>query len=403
MRKVGIRAILGTLVCMFMAATLAAQPAAAKKPKDKEICRPGDNGDEVCFRLPRTDNPNSTSLLDRYLYGLKSPRGKTLLKPQYTTLNVHSAHLAVAGDASGQRIFDIDKRKFLPEVWNNISTTIGYYKQEYMGSWWVGSGPDARSDCSDIAILDDADGHVLNRIEGACEWTAYGKVLIVDFHTPEGETVSRLYNEIGEAVSPFLPQIVYKSEAGNNNKYYLMVLGRLPIEGLMDQRVYRPIGIGGEPLALPEGAVGLLNLTTFEEDPGEFSDQFSSGWAIIYPTPDGQEYAVGEGTAEEVLAQAPDLDRYTSIQNIEFYRNQAREKTYLIGLQDRDSGMWTALEFNLDYTDDPRALRPYLPSSDGLPGFGGMFPSISAMIQGIHDLKECGARCWRSGRLRPKR
>lgn len=378
--------IVAALLCAALAGAISALPAAAKKPgKQTEICVKADDGGETCFRRPQKDNPGEFSLMKRTLYGLKTARGKTLLKTQYTSLQVYSAHFAVVEDEQGRRVFDIDKRKFRPEVWPEI-----YPKDSYSTRWLVGRRPGKNEFCYDIDFLDMQDGHILNSVEGACHWEGFGKTLVVDFKLSEDETVSRLYSEIGEPVSPIVPQIVRKDTADKGEDDFLMIIGELPLDGLKDKRVYRPIGVGGDPLPLPDGAIGLLNLTLFDDPPGEFGFQFSFGWAIVYDTPTGPEYAVGQGMAGDVIARAADLPRYTALDSLDVVVNQFGDMENMLALKAKGGG-WQLLRFNTNRSglkpgEEYDLLVPYLPPEDGLPGLGE-YPTLAALQQGIADVK----------------
>lgn len=167
------------------------------------------------------------------------------------------------------------------------------------------------------------------------------RLLCLDTTMPDGSAVSQLFSFDGLPVTPILPRITpfgylyaYREAEASGRQTWQSVahgfenawaVGDLKDPGLPDSRIWQPVSPDGLPLALPEGALGMTPLSWKKQH--DYNRKLDltvhSGWAIIYPTAAGVQYAVGTGTAPEVLARAATLPRYDGLRQVRTYVDES--------------------------------------------------------------------------------
>lgn len=95
-------------------------------------------------------------------------------------------------------------------------------------------------------------------------------------------------------------------------------VGELRDAGLPDPRLFLALDERGHALPLPPGAAAMTPLSWYERG-------VHSGWLIVYVTPTGREYAVGLGSAREVITNASKLPRLRAVRNVRHCVSNTRD------------------------------------------------------------------------------
>ena len=404
MRRVGGRAILGLLACMIFGAGTG--HARQSEPRVYEAVVWCDScGAEVTYKIPArnvteaekipAEGPaaafvNRHGILDRF--GLISPKGKVLLKTKYRGIKVKDGHLAIVIDDEGVLLYDLDKQTFLPQRYYAIRTEDGGQIVNYEVRWTLLKIPSEAEGCPDWEFRSFETLQPMGIIPDACDFEGYDHTLIAISKAPDGKTVSRLYDvagqpvpvkdERGQELPPLLPEIAWKHPVYGPDADTVMVVGALTNDGLADPRIFRPMNVNGTIFDLPEGVLGLVNLSPYGPNGLEESGSnkfISCGWAIVYPKAGRNEYALGLGSIEEVLGKADSLPRYQTFRQLAFRQEGLTYETRLLAAQRLD-GSWEAMKF---YDKDRRfGIVPFMPAEEGLPGLG-TYPTYEALIAAI--------------------
>lgn len=255
-----------------------------------------------------------------YRYGLADQQGEMLIEPQ-KDINIYlvARHLAAVVDNSAA--FDKDPNN-KPYTIVNLKTRkplSGAWKRIYWGREWRGVSTNYSDDGRfDLTLLDD-EGKAFVTLPSLGGTTADGKLIsgvtsldsaiVAHMITPDGEEVSRVYSSKGELLSPVIaPLQVAKPNAKYGRSEYTHVIGKATIAGLGEVELHHPVGQGGAPLPLPEGAIGLVKLLPHRalDDGSEYHD----GWIIVLADEKDFILVPGLGDAKTVLSQASYLPRY---------------------------------------------------------------------------------------------
>jgi hypothetical protein len=189
----------------------------------------------------------------------------------------------------------------------------------------------------------------------------FENLLIVRWTDEEGIERTRLHSIGGRPLSPVLGELTrWSSQTTLERRERLLVcngveainlfvvgpvLDRNP-EDLFIGHLLTPLGSDGQPMVLPEGAIGVFPVPT-----GPYKDQSADAaspyrltrmWAVAYPSATGFEFTLSYGTLADAIRESPTAQRFdelgragwTSSPDIWYARN-----TIVLGRGVRD-GLW---------------------------------------------------------------
>lgn len=90
-----------------------------------------------------------------------------------------------------------------------------------------------------------------------------------------------------------------------------------------------PIGSNGEPAALPDGAVGVFPVLSYDRSEvleNDWGWRSTLAWGVVFPTAEGFEFTMTGGSLAQALAEAPDGVRYEEITRLGSGWNQHDRK-----------------------------------------------------------------------------
>lgn len=202
----------------------------------------------------------------------------------------------------------------------------------------------------------------------------YGNILIAHVTDAEGKPKSRVYDLDGQPASAEMARIYETRLVESGRAEFATQIGRLEDAGGPFPLLLHPFDEQGEALALPEGAAGMVPLAQSGEVfwtwhphlpvvPGRHA-----GWAIVYPREDGLDYALGLGTAADVIARADRLRRWRGVRFF-FPDPQKPGSRHWIALRDPDDGLWRLADPRTLATTGAPAETPELARAAADPAF----------------------------------
>lgn len=167
------------------------------------------------------------------------------------------------------------------------------------------------------------------------------EIVITRWTDPDGVVRHRLYSIGGRPISPVLGGVVRWATATSledmekgpvcygTEDVDLFVVGPSLDEDLSFPYwgpMLTPLAADGAPLALPEGAIGVVPVTGWlfgqglevPTKPAEDWPRYAHlpsvrAWAVIYPTATGYEFTYTAGTLAQALIESPSGERFTDI------------------------------------------------------------------------------------------
>lgn len=343
------RAMRSTLFSLLLVLVSACASTPDLPPHDsRPVTVEGDDGARTTYRVMqkrgavRVAAPGGTFRF-HYIEGIADDAGRVIVPLQLQHVKIISPYLATAMrlDGTTSVFVDLPSGRIRPTSYLHLQDNV------YIDN----HSPAERR--ADVVFADDR-GQALATVRNIGGSTVdvpqhkslidvalrpLGKLWIVHLTTAEGDAVSQMFDRRGRPASPIVPRLVelpfiesegrihpndYPSRAGSvlggfvktplkarHGIEWAVPVGVLPDAKLPDPRLFLALDERGRALPLPAGAIAMTPLTW--ETRG-----VHSGWAIVYVTPAGRRYAVGQGLAGDVIAAAAALPRYRDIRNVRY-------------------------------------------------------------------------------------
>ncbi|MFN7165366.1 MAG: hypothetical protein ACK4P2_11165, partial [Hyphomonas sp.] len=307
--------------------------------------------------------------------GIVDVGGLMLVPAKYASVVVLTPSLAAVTDLKGQvRLYNIGKG----EGGKAPFSQTGYFGW-HQDAWRIGFGYNEKaSGLRDYFIYSNAAGTPV-RISDVSEVQRAGKLFVADFTAADGAEVSRLIDDSGALVSPIVPRIeiwtsvpptshftyssddTYRKKINDQPAELVSKIGKLDEAAASAEHVYLPLSDDGTPLPLAPGAIGVIPLMP---EPGHVRHAF--GWATVFASPGGLEFAIAYGDLQASLAQGASAPRVRAL----------RWHVMPTGTAFRDARHYLTVQ-------DERGWRPVLANKLSQPGdmpFGGSFETSEAAV-----------------------